>query len=164
MPVHTTKQRSQSSSLTSSVFHILLLRFHEFFAGATAPQPLAQKTKQQQFLTFWYIYCLFFLEQWDWSFSKKCGQDITPNLLKFSPLLMQNNLYWIKYDQYIAIILLLMHFLESKKTLNGFCAPSYTSAVHTRQQPIQLFNFLRFSNSAVAFSRVFRWRDSRCSR
>ena len=57
-----------------------------------------------------------------------------------------------------------MHFLESKKTLNGFCAPSYTSAVHTRQQPIQLFNFLRFSNSAVAFSRVFRWRDSRCSR
>ena len=40
-------------------------------------------------------------------------------------------------------------------------APSYNASAHYQAaQPIQLFNFLRFSHSAVAFSRVFRWRDS----
>lgn len=38
------------------------------------------------------------------------------------------------------------------------CSKLYTSAHQAAAN--QLFNFLRFSNSAVAFSRVFRWRDS----
>ena len=43
------------------------------------------------------LFHLFFLEQGDWSFSKKCGQDIAPNLLTFFPLLMQNSQYLHNY-------------------------------------------------------------------
>ena len=42
------------------------------------------------------------------------------------------------------------------------CSKLYTSAHQAAAN--QLFNFLRFSNSAVAFSRVFRWRNSSSSR
>ena len=43
---------------------------------------------------------------------------------------MQNNLYWIKYDQYIAIILLLMHFLEFRNFEWFLCSKLYQCSAH----------------------------------